>query len=103
VWFKVGRNRKRRDRWHWGVQTPAQMRIRLKSLLDGMIVPPEVGVKKPNDLTWLQCHLRENNEGHPFVEQAVDLCMKLLREYRRNSTSTPKVGPEGPAYKKTFD
>ena len=79
------------------------MRIRLKSLLDGMIVPPEVGVKKPNDLTWLQCNLRETNGDHPFVEQATDLCIKLLLEYRRQSSSPTKVGHSGPAYKKTFD
>ena len=98
----MGRNRIRKDRWQWGIQTPAQMRTRLKSLLDSMEVPEDIGVKKPNDLTWLQCNLRETNDGHPFVDQAVDLCMKLLREYRRNS-STREPGSKGPAYKNTFD
>lgn len=99
----MARNRKRRDRWHWGVQTPAQMRTRLQNLLSSMSKPEEIGVKKPNDIIWLQCNLREINEGHPFVEQAIDLCTKLLREHRRQSSSPAKAGHIGPAYKKTFD
>tara|TARA_R100000808_G_C2114451_1_gene127533 strand:- start:670 stop:954 length:285 start_codon:yes stop_codon:yes gene_type:complete len=94
----MGRNRKRKDRFFWGQQTPAQMRTHLKSIVDTMTLSQEVDVKKPNDLTWLQCNLREQNEEHPFVEHALDLCIRLLKTYRRNS-----LGSKGPAYKNTFE
>ena len=98
----MGRNRKRNDRWQWGVQTPAQMRVKLANLIKTMDVPEGIGVKKANDITWLQCHLRDTNPGHPFVEQAVELCIALLLEYRRNGTSL-KVGPTSPSYRDTFE
>ena len=46
----MGRNRKRKDRFFWGQQTPAQMRTQLKSIVDTMTLSQEVDVKKPNDL-----------------------------------------------------
>ena len=98
----MGRNRKRKDRWQWGVQTPAQMRTKLARLIETMNVPEDIGVKKAYDITWLQCHLRENNPDHPFVEEAVKLCIALLVEYRRSGASI-EMGSEGPAYKDTFE
>ena len=94
----MGRNRKRDDRWQWGVQTPAQMRTRLKGMLKTMDVSREVNIKKPNDLTWLQCHLREQNKEHPFIDQAVSLCAMLLKNARRNS-----LGSKDPSYRDTFE
>jgi|TARA_R110002072_G_scaffold173431_3_gene328087 hypothetical protein len=90
--------KKRRDTFFWGVKTPAQMRTRLKSMLETMEVSKEVDVKKPNDLTWLRCNLREQNKEHPFIDQAVSLCGMLLKTARRNS-----LGSTDPSYRDTFE